>query len=48
MSLAGDSWIIYWPTKLYLTVYSKDVHPYMLRRTYATELYRQSQDIRLM
>ena len=21
MSLAGDSWIIYWPTKLYLTVY---------------------------
>ena len=27
MSLAGDSWIIYWPTKLYLTVYSTTSFP---------------------
>ena len=27
---------------------AKDVHPHMLRHTYATELYRQSKDIRLV
>jgi len=27
---------------------AKDVHPHMLRHTYATELYRESKDIRLV
>ncbi len=27
---------------------SKDVHPHMLRHTYATELYRETKDIRLV
>jgi site-specific recombinase XerD len=27
---------------------AKDVHPHVLRHTYATELYRQSKDIRLV
>jgi integrase/recombinase XerD len=27
---------------------TKDVHPHMLRHTYATELYRESKDIRLV
>jgi len=27
---------------------AKDVHPHMLRHTYATELYRQNKDIRLV
>jgi integrase/recombinase XerD len=27
---------------------TKDVHPHMLRHTYATELYRQTKDIRLV
>jgi len=26
----------------------KDVHPHMLRHTFATELYRQTKDIRLV
>lgn len=29
-------------------LYYKDVHPHMLRHTFATELYRQTKDIRLV
>ena len=34
-----------WSSKAGLT---KDVHPHMLRHTFATELYRQTKEIRLV
>ena len=36
------------PIRISYTLQHKDVHPHMLRHTFATELYRQTKDIRLV